>query len=106
MNLSRTQRRKLDRELKKARTVEKIKDEVKRRAKEEIIDELENTRVEILMNCMVVALHREFGFGQQRCLRVLNAIDGMMVLADEGKLTLETLRKMAEEESGIKVKYD
>lgn len=33
---------------------------------EQIVQEVENDRVEALMTCFVLALHEEFGFGKDR----------------------------------------
>lgn len=105
MGFNRSQRRQLERQLNKKRTFEDIRERVKNQARDQIIDELEDTRVEILMNCVVIALHNEFGFGQSRCMRVLNAIDGLMVRADNDELTRDRLREMAEQAAGVIVKY-
>lgn len=35
----------------------------------QILQEVENERVEALMTCFALALHEEFGFGKERCLR-------------------------------------
>lgn len=105
MGFNRSQRRQLERQLNKKQTFEDIRERVKNQARDQIIDELEDTRVEILMNCVVIALHDEFGFGQARCMRVLNAIDNLMVRADNDELTRDRLREMAEQAAGVIVKY-
>ena len=105
MGFNRSQRRQLERKLNKKQTFEAIRERVKNQARDQIIGELEDTRVEILMNCVVIALHNEFGFGQARCMRVLNAIDGLMVQADNDELTQDRLREMAEQAAGVIVKY-
>lgn len=105
MGFNRSQRRQLERQLNKKQNFEAIRERVKNQARDQIIDELEDTRVEILMNCVVIALHNEFGFGQARCMRVLNAIDGLMVMADNDELTRDRLREMAEQAAGVIVKY-
>lgn len=105
MGFNRSQRRQLERQLNKKQTFEDIRERVKNQARDQIIDELEDTRVEILMNCVVIALHDEFGFGQARCMRVLNAIDDLMVRADNDELTRDRLREMAEQAAGVIVKY-
>lgn len=105
MGFNRSQRRQLERQLNKKQTFEAIRERVKNQARDQIIDELEDTRVEILMNCVVIALHNEFGFGQARCMRVLNAIDSLMVMADNDELTRDRLREMAEQAAGVIVKY-
>lgn len=105
MGFNRQQRRKLQKEFNKQNKIEVIKDYVKQKAHDEIMDEIENTRVEILMNCFVIALHDEFGFGQQRCMKALNAIDALMQKFDIEELMPDDFRRIAEEKSGIRVEY-
>ena len=105
MGFNRSQRRQLERQLNKKQTFEAIREQVKNQARDQIIDELEDTRVEILMNCVVIALHDEFGFGPARCMRLLNAIDNLMVMADNDELTRDKLREMAEQDARVIEKY-
>lgn len=106
MGFNRSQRRKLQRELSKAETVEAIKERIKHAAADEIMEKVENTRVEILMNCFVMVLHDEFGFGSQRCMRALDAVDALMVSFDSGEMGIDDYRRMAEEKAHIKVCYE
>lgn len=106
MGFNRSQRRKLQRELSKAKTVETIKERIKHDAADEIMDKVENTRVEILMNCFVMALHDEFGFGQKRCMKALNAVDSLMISFDSGEMDIDDYRRMADEKVNIKVCYE
>lgn len=106
MGFNRQQRRRLQRELSKGETINAIKERIKHDAADEIMDKVENTRVEILMNCFVMALHDEFGFGQRRCMKALEAIDTLMMGFDAREMDIDDYRRMAEEKTGIKVCYE
>lgn len=63
--MNRAERRRVE----KQRTVRRLQKELTG----QILQEVENDRVEALMTCFVLALHEEFGFGKERCLRALRA---------------------------------
>lgn len=106
MGFNRSQRRKLEQRYRKSDTLDMVKGYVKRRIGDEVMDKIDNARIEMIMNCVVIALNNEFGFGQKRCMRVLKAIDALMVDIDNGKTDLEKLRAIAEEKANIQVCYE
>lgn len=44
---------------------------IEKQIKNDILQQVDNDRVEALLSCFVLALHEEFGFGKERCLRAL-----------------------------------
>jgi len=106
MGFNRQQRRRLQKELSKGEPINAIKERIKHEAADEIMEKVENTRVEILMNCFVMALHDEFGFGRQRCMKALNAVDTLMMGFDTGEMGIDDYRQMAEEKTGVQVCYE
>ena len=56
------------------------------------------------MVCMALGLHREFGFGQDRCLRALRAVDALMDPWIRGECDLKDLRRQVREEIGIEIR--
>ena len=48
---------------------------IEKQIKNDILQQVDNDRVEALLSCFVLALHEEFGFGKERCLRALYRID-------------------------------
>lgn len=58
-------------------------------------------RVEAMFACTALALHKLHKFGAKRCLKVLNEIDGEMLLWVRGEVTLEDLKERAAQEIGI-----
>lgn len=85
------------------RRVEKQK-AVRRLQKEltgQILQEVENDRVEALMTCFVLALHEEFGFGKERCLRALRRVDSYMEPYVSSKESVQQLKEKVRDEVGI-----
>ena len=68
--MNRAERRRMEKQ-RAARGLQKV-------ITQQIIQEVENDRVEALMMCFVLALHEEFGFGKERCLRALRRVDSYM----------------------------
>lgn len=58
-------------------------------------------RVEAMFVCTALALRKLHKFGAKRCLKVLNEIDGEMLLWVRGEVTLEDLKKRASDEIGL-----
>ena len=71
--------------------------------KKKIIDDVADFKVEALMTCFALTLHRLFGFGPKRILRVLQYIDDLMGDINEGKKTVDDYRKELEEEAKVVV---
>lgn len=81
-------------------------------AREEISEEilmqvekqLNDGRVEAMMLCFALGLHKEFRFGKERCLKALKTVDDLMKPWISGQSDLEDLRDRAIKEIGIDVK--
>ena len=85
------------------RRVEKQK-AVRRLQKEltgQILQEVENDRVEALMTCFVLALHEEFGFGKEGCLGALRRVDSYMEPYVSSKESVQQLKEKVRDEVGI-----
>lgn len=54
--------------------------------------------------CMTLVLHQEFGFGRERCLRALRAVDQMVRPWIEGEENLDEIRKKVIDQVGIDIK--
>lgn len=74
--MNRAERRRME----KQRTVRRLQKELTG----QILQEVENERVEALMTCFALALHEEFGFGKERCLRALRRVDSYKVRDEVG----------------------
>ncbi len=53
------------------------------------------------MMCFVLALHEEFGFGKERCLRALRRVDSYMGPWVSSQQSLDELRQKIKDEVGI-----
>lgn len=51
--------------------------------------------------CFALALHEEFGFGRERCLRALRRVDGYMEPYVSSRESVRQLRRRVEDEVGI-----
>ncbi|MCD7789097.1 MAG: hypothetical protein LUH55_00750 [Bacteroides thetaiotaomicron] len=93
--MNRSQRRRLQKQH-SARKIEKI-------IKDDIMQQVADQRVEAMMLSFTLALHEEYGFGKERCMRALQRVDSYMDtwLQDEG--SLKRLAEKVENEIGIKV---
>ena len=83
-----------------ARQRDRISQEIIHKAQQQLND----GRVEAMMVCMALGLHREFGFGQDRCLRALRAVDALMDPWIRGECDLKDLRRQVREEIGIEIR--
>ena len=66
--------------------------------------QLNDGRVEAMMLCFALGLHKEFRFGKERCLKALKTVDDLMKPWISGQIDLEDLRDRAIREIGIDVK--
>lgn len=66
--------------------------------------QLNDGRVEAMMLCFALSLHKEFRFGKERCLKALKTVDDLMKQWISGESDLEDLRDRAIREIGIDVK--
>ena len=71
--------------------------------KPQILKEVDAHRVEALMSCFVLALHEEYGFGKERCLRALQRIDSYMEPYVNSLESVEELRDRVENDVGIRI---
>ncbi len=69
--------------------------------KKKIIDDVADFKVETLMTCFALALHRVYGFGAKRILRLLQCIDDLMGAINTGEKTIDDYRKELEEEAKV-----
>ncbi len=76
-----------------------------RQIKRKAVDDIAAFDVEILHTCFAVVLHEEFGFGYQRIMRALSAVDRKFGLILHNELTADELAKNLEDTVGLKVKY-
>lgn len=74
---------------------------VKKIIVEDIVQQVENQRVEAMLMCFVLALHEEYGFGKERCLRALTRVDSYMEPWVSSQESLEQLRQKVKDEVGI-----
>lgn len=91
--MNRAERRRMEKQ-RAARGLQKV-------ITQQIIQEVENDRVEALMMCFVLALHEEFGFGKERCLRALWRVDGYRGPYVSSRESVRQLRKRVEDEVNI-----
>ena len=76
---------------------------VKRILTQDIVQQVENQRVEAMLMCFALALHEECGFGKTRCLRVLERVDSYMDPWVSSTQSLEALRQKVKDETGIMI---
>lgn len=74
---------------------------IKKEIVNQIMQRVEDERVEALMMCFALALHEEFGFGRERCLRALRRVDGYMEPYVSSRESVRQLRRRVEDEVGI-----
>lgn len=81
---------------------------VKKEISEEILKQVEKQlndgRVEAMMLCFALGLHKEFRFGKERCLKALKSVDDLMKPWISGKSDLTDLRDRVINEIGIDVR--
>lgn len=81
------------------------KEQAVRKAKkilvQDIVQQVENQRVEAMMLCFALALHDEFGFGKDRCLRALRRVDSYMEPWVSSKENVEQLIQKVKDEIGL-----
>lgn len=81
------------------------KEQAVRKAKkilvQDIVQQVENQRVEAMMLCFALALHEEFGFGKDRCLRALLRVDSYMEPWVSSKESVEQLIQKVKDEIGL-----
>lgn len=85
---------------------QKLIQEARQQIHEDVAQVVENHKTEMLMACFCLALHREFGFGRDRCLRALHAVDTVIEPAISGEVTKEMLRDQCVKECGVLIKCD
>lgn len=58
--------------------------------------------IEACYAAVCVALHEQFGFGQDRCIRVVSAVDEQIVTM----ITSEEIRQQALEKAGVDIRFE
>lgn len=96
--MNRSERRRLERQ--KKRVQQDLQRQILRQAEKQLND----GRVEAMMVCMALGLRREFGFGKERVLRALKAVDDLMDPWIRGDVSLDDMRKQVIDEVGIDIK--
>lgn len=88
--------------------IDRIKNDITRDVKnslmEDAIDEVQSNQVNWLLSGVVLCMHRRYGWGQKRCLRLLQDIDNTMKQVSDDEITMEELMKQVEDEVHIIVK--
>ena len=87
-----------------ARQKKRISDEIKQAVLRQAEQQLNDGRVEAILVCMTLVLHQEFGFGRERCLRALRAVDQMVRPWIEGEENLDEIRQKVIDQVGIDIK--
>ena len=87
-----------------ARQKKQISDEIKKAVLRQAEQQLNDGRVEAILVCMTLVLHQEFGFGRERCLRALRAVDQMLRPWIEGEENLDEIRQKVIDQVGIDIK--
>lgn len=87
-----------------ARQKKQISDEIKQAVLRQAEQQLNDGRVEAILVCMTLVLHQEFGFGRERCLRALRAVDQMVRPWIEGEENLDEIRQKVIDQVGIDIK--
>lgn len=87
-----------------ARQKKQISDEIKKAVLRQAEKQLNDGRVEAILVCMTLVLHQEFGFGRERCLRALRAVDQMVRPWIEGEENLDEIRQKVIDQVGIDIK--
>ena len=87
-----------------ARQKKQISDEIKKAVLRQAEQQLNDGRVEAILVCMTLVLHQEFGFGRERCLRALRAVDQMVRPWIEGEENLDEIRQKVIDQVGIDIR--
>lgn len=87
-----------------ARQKKQISDEIKQAVLRQAEQQLNDGRVEAILVCMTLVPHQEFGFGRERCLRALRAVDQMVRPWIEGEENLDEIRQKVIDQVGIDIK--
>ena len=83
-----------------ARQRDRISQEIIHKAQQQLND----GRVEAMMVCMALGLHREFGYGRDDCMRALQAVDKLMDPWIRGECDLEDMQRQVREEIGVEIR--
>lgn len=91
--MNRAERRRLEKQ-NRARGIKKM-------IVDDIVQETENQRVEAMLTCFVLAMHEEYGFGKERCLRAPRRVDSYMGTWVKDQESLNLLKQKVKDEIGI-----
>lgn len=81
-----------------------IASEIRREILQQAEQQLNDGRVEAMMLCFALAMHRELGFEKEQCMKMLQAVDILMTPWIKNECDLETMSQWVLDEVGIEVK--
>ena len=84
---------------------ELIASEIRRDILRQTEQQLNDGRVEAMMLCFTLAMHRELGFEKDQCMKILQAVDSLMAPWIKNECDLETMSQWAFDEVGIEIQY-
>lgn len=96
--MNRSQRRSMER--KNASIANEIRKDILQKTEQQLND----GRVEAMMLCFALAMHREMGLEKEPCMRILQAVDTLMTPWIKSECDLETMRQWVLDEVGIDIK--
>lgn len=91
----------MNRSERRRREKEKTVRDAKKLIAQDIVQQVENQRVEAMMLCFTLALHEEFGFGKERCLRALSRVDSYMEPWVSSRESVAQLAQRVKDKVGI-----
>lgn len=80
------------------------KTEISKEILRKVEKQLNDGRIEAIMLCLALGLHKEFGFGKKRCWQALKAVDDLMAPWVSGECNTEDLREQVNNKIGIDVR--
>lgn len=81
-----------------------IASEIRREILQQAEQQLNDGRVEAMMLCFALAMHRELGFEKEQCMKMLQAVDILMTPWIKNECDLEIMSQWVLDEVGIEVK--
>lgn len=82
-----------------------IASEIRRDILRQTEQQLNDGRVEAMMLCFTLAMHRELSFEKDQCMKILQAVDSLMAPWIKNECDLETMSQWVFDEVGIEIQY-
>lgn len=101
--MNRQQRRSLSQQRLKEKITRNVQEKIQDKVLEQQAQQFNDDRVETMMMCFVLALHRKFKFGKKRCMDALKEVDDLMGGWINDEYDLEKFRQLVFDETGIKI---